>query len=129
MGDWYIRSERRAAGDAQRAALRERYGTANPRLLAALALMEEHVEEPIGGDRLAREAGVSRRQLERLARDQLGATLGEAYMRIRLARAMALMRETALPTIAVAAACGFTSASHFSRSFRRRYGIPPTQAR
>ncbi len=47
--------------------------------------MEEHVEEPIGGDRLAREAGVSRRQLERLARDQLGATLGEAYMRIRLA--------------------------------------------
>ncbi|MEI9851485.1 MAG: helix-turn-helix domain-containing protein [Sphingomonas sp.] len=38
-------------------------------------------------------------------------------------RAMALMRETALPTIAVAAACGFTSASHFSRSFRRRYGI------
>lgn len=129
VGDWYIRTQVREGGGTQRMALRDRYGTTNERLLTALALMESHVEEPLHRDTLAARAGVSTRQLERLSAVHLGATLGETYLRIRLARALALLRESGMATGAVAAACGFASQSHFSRAFRRRYGMPPSAAR
>ena len=88
--------------------------------------MEETVEEPSSRDTLARIAGVSVRQLERLFRNYLGATVRESYMRIRLEKADQLLRTTALSVTQVALACGFQSASHFSRSFRDRYGKPPS---
>lgn len=129
VGEWYIRANPRDGDAAQRAALKERYGVSNERLLAALALMESQVENPIKRPELARRSGVSVRQLERLARDQLGETLSRTYLKIRLDRASALLRETGLSMTTISTACGFASASHFSRSFRLRHGRPPTAAR
>jgi transcriptional regulator GlxA family with amidase domain len=129
VGEWYIRANPRDGDAAQRAALRDRYGVSNERLLVALALMESQVEDPIGRQELARRSGVSVRQLGRLARDQLGETLSRTYLKIRLDRASALLRETGLSMTVISTACGFASVSHFSRSFRLRYGQPPTATR
>ncbi len=125
VSDWFIRSEQRGADEPQRLSLRERYGVNSPHLLKTLAHMEAHVEEPASRDELARLAKISVRQLERLFRDGLGATIGESYMTIRLAQAEQLLRATSLSVTEVALACGFRSLSHFSRRFLQHYGRSP----
>lgn len=129
VGDWYVQTHLREAGATQRMSLRERFNVGNARVLSALALMEANPEETLDRTLLARRAGVSVRQLERLFASHLGATIASSYLNIRLARAMTLLKETGLPTADVAAACGFVSTSHFSRAFKRRYGSPPSNLR
>lgn len=48
-----------------------------------------------------------------------------ALREARLLHAARLLEATELPVERVAAASGFTSAFHFSRVFRQRYGTPP----
>lgn len=129
VSEWFLQTETRLGSGPQRMSLRERYGVASPRLLTALAYMEMHLEEPVSRDELASAAGVSVRQLERLFADHLGTTIGDHYLRLRLKRAQSLLRETTLPVIEVAVACGFVSASHFSRAYKSRYGRSPKAER
>jgi len=126
VSDWFIRSGTRAPSQPQRAGLRDRYGTANERVLRALALMEDQVEDPASREAIARVSGVGVRQLERLFRAHLGHGIGATYLRIRLDRAEQLLRSTSLTATMVAVASGFASASDFSRAFRRRFGRSPS---
>jgi transcriptional regulator GlxA family with amidase domain len=129
VGDWFIHPEARAADQPQRASLRERYGVANDRVLKVLSRMEASVEEPETRAALARIAGVSLRQLERLFVTHVGESLNDCYRRIRLDQAAQLLRKTGLSATSVAIACGFRSSSHFSRAYKARYGISPAQGR
>lgn len=126
VGEWFIQPESREAHISQRARLADRYGTSNARLLPMLAAMEDAVEEPLARDILAVRAGISLRQLERLCLAHLGSSIAETYLAIRLDRAAELLRSTGLNVTEVAMACGFRSAAHFSRRFRRRFGKPPS---
>jgi len=126
VSDWFIRSEPRRADRPQRLSLRERYAIGNDPVLKALAHMEATVEDTAPREALAQYADVSVRQLERLFRQHLGRTIGDAYLAIRLDQAEQLLRTTALPVTEVALACGFRSASHFSRRFRQRFGRSPS---
>lgn len=129
VGEWFIRAEPRRAEDAQRSDPATRHGTANRRLLAMLAAMERAIEEPLSREALATRAGVSLRQLERLCHAELGAGVGEVYLALRLERALELLRSTGLSVTEVAIACGFRSAAHFSRRFKRRHGRTPVSLR
>ena len=129
VSDWFIRTDYRAADQPQRASLRERYGIANDRVLKVLARMEATVEEPETRAQLARVAGVSLRQLERLFAAHVGESVNEHYRRIRLEQATQLLRKTGLSVTSVAIACGFMSSSHFSRAFKALYGYSATHAR
>jgi transcriptional regulator GlxA family with amidase domain len=129
VGDWFIHPQSRAADQPQRASLRERYGVANDRVLKVLARMESTVEEPEPRTALARVAGVSLRQLERLFAAHVGESLNDCYRRIRLDQAAQLLRKTGLSVTSVAIACGFRSSSHFSRAFKARYGASPVRDR
>ena len=44
---------------------------------------------------------------------------------LRLARGRALLAETDMKVTEVAVACGDASSSHFSKSFRKKYGVSP----
>ncbi|WP_235536398.1 MULTISPECIES: GlxA family transcriptional regulator [unclassified Sphingomonas] len=127
VSDWFIRNEARTADQPQRLSLRERFGVGNDRVLKALAWMEAHVEEPASRDDLARIAGVSVRQLERLFQLHLSDKVATTYLAIRLAKAEQLLRSTSLSVTGVALSCGFKTASHFSRSFSAAFGRPPSQ--
>jgi transcriptional regulator GlxA family with amidase domain len=129
VGEWYIRTQAREGGGSQRLSIRERYGVSQKHLLKALALMEANVGEPLSRDEIARDVGMSLRQLERLFTAHIGRTIGEEYLRIRLVDSLRLLNETSMSRIEVAIACGFVSPSHFSRSFRNQFGITPTEAR
>ena len=129
VSEWFLHTEVRSGSGPQRMTLRERFGTGNARLLKALERMEARLEEPASRAELAAAAGVSVRQLERLFAAHLRSSVGQHYRRIRLDRARLLLRQTAMPILEVAVACGFASPSHFSRAYRRRFGQAPRTAR
>jgi transcriptional regulator GlxA family with amidase domain len=129
VSEQFIHGQIRDHDDPQRMQLRTRIGVAHPKLLAAVATMEENVETPRSAAALARQARVSPRQLERLFRKYLGCTPTQYYLEVRLARARQLLTQTSQSILAVALACGFVSASHFSKCFRAHYGFTPREAR
>jgi transcriptional regulator GlxA family with amidase domain len=129
VSDWFLQTEIRAGSGPQRMALRQRFNVSNERLLRALGDMESHLQEPASRGELASRAGVSVRQLERLFSSHLGSTMRAHYLQTRLDRARILLRETAMPVIAVAVATGFASPSHFTRSYRQAFGVSPRQER
>jgi transcriptional regulator GlxA family with amidase domain len=50
-------------------------------------------------------------------------------VRLRLERAKSLLEQTTMPIVEVAVACGFVSASHFSKMYRSVLGVAPTRSR
>ena len=106
-----------------------RYGTDDPRLLAAIRLMEEQVEDPVRAPQLAKASGVSLRQLERLFHSATGQRLMGFYLNLRLERAQNLLNYSAMTIQEIAVATGFSSLPEFSRAFRRMHGLAPSQFR
>jgi transcriptional regulator GlxA family with amidase domain len=129
VGDWFLHTHIREGMGPQRMDLRLRLGIADEKLLRVLRRMEESIEAPQARTELARLAGVSVRQLERLFRRHLGHGIHKQYSSMRLERARQLLRETTLPVLDVAIATGFTSSSQFARAYRRSFGEPPSRTR
>jgi CheY-like chemotaxis protein len=80
-----------------------------------------------GGDWLADEVGLSRRQLERRLESILGESPAALIRRLRLERASQLLRARAGTVSEVAYSVGFTSPAYFARAFRKAYGESPTE--
>ncbi len=119
----------RSATDRQRLPLRARLGLQNTRLLAIIELMEANIAEPLSLIEIARFARLSRRQIERLFRRNLGRSPARYYLEVRLDRAQSLLVQSDAPIVEIAVACGFVSASHFSKCYRELYGRSPQQER
>jgi AraC family carnitine catabolism transcriptional activator len=129
VSEWFIRTELRPADKSQRLSLRERVGINSDPVLKVLAEMEANLDEPVRVQALAALAGLSLRQLQRLFSAHLHETVGECYMRVRLEKAVELLRKTGMSVTAVGVACGFQSSSHFSRAYKARFGRPPIAER
>jgi AraC family carnitine catabolism transcriptional activator len=112
-----------------RVPLAERYGTSDRRVLAIIAAMEVHMEEPLPAAALARLGGVSERQMARLFRQKLGVRPMGLYQHLRLERAERLLNYTTMSVRDAAVATGFASLAQFSRAFRARFGRPPSAHR
>ncbi|MEM1317582.1 MAG: GlxA family transcriptional regulator [Pseudomonadota bacterium] len=119
----------RGPHDRQRLPLRARLGVQNVRILSIIEMMEANLSEPLTLLEIADYAGLSRRQIERLFRQNMGRSPARYYLEIRLDRARHLLLQSTLPVIEVAVACGFVSASHFSKCYRELYGRSPQQER
>ena len=78
---------------------------------------------------LARTSGLSTRQLERLFRKYLGRSPARYYLELRLNKARLLLLQTNMSVIDVALACGFVSASHFSKCYREFFAKTPREER
>lgn len=129
VSDWYLHTAVSEPSAPQRASAAERHGTHHPALLAALEKMEATIEVPLPRAAIARAAGVSARQLDRLFRSDLGTSFGAAYRRLRLQHALHLLRQSPLSLSQIAYATGFSSPSHFSRTFRTEHGVTPGMVR
>lgn len=106
-----------------------RYGIEDRRLVAAIRLMEEHVEDKLTLKDVARTIEISDRQLERLFHRHLRMTPVAFYRQLRLERAHRLLAYSRLSVRDVALATGFATLAEFSRAFKSRYGRPPSHAR
>ena len=129
VSDQFIHDRIREPTDRQRMELRSRLGVSHPKLLAVVKTMEDNLEEPLAQTDIARMTNLSTRQLERLFRKYLNTTPTRYYLNLRLARARHLLRQTSMSILSVALACGFVSASHFSKCYRECYGRTPRAER
>ncbi|WP_170480759.1 GlxA family transcriptional regulator [Ruegeria arenilitoris] len=98
-------------------------------LKSAIQVMEANLEDTISLPEICKRAGVSHRQLNRLFATYIKKTPALYYRDIRLDRARGLVTQTELPIAEIAMASGFDSQVHFSRSYKERFGLPPSHDR
>ncbi|RWD50781.1 MAG: GlxA family transcriptional regulator [Mesorhizobium sp.] len=119
----------RSAGDRQRLPLHSRVQLNHQAVIKVIEAMEANLTEPLPLDEIVGFAGLSRRQIERLFRRELGCSPSRYYLDLRLEKAHLLLISSRLPIVEIAMACGFVSASHFSKAYRDAYGCAPHQSR
>ncbi|AVO36442.1 GlxA family transcriptional regulator [Pukyongiella litopenaei] len=129
VADQLIYSSIRTDQDTQRLSVPTRIGVRHPKLSQVIQMMEANIEEPISPSILAKEVGMSTRQLERLFRRYLNRSPKRYYMELRLQKARNLLMQTDMSVINVALACGFASPSHFSKCYRAHYDTTPYRER
>lgn len=129
VADQMVYNAVREATAAQKVSLQSRNGMRNHHLAAAITRMGEQLENPVSPSAIAREIGISTRQLERLFGKYLNASPKKYYMDMRLERARHLLVQTEMSVMDVAMACGFESSGHFSRVYRTAFGCTPMMQR
>ncbi len=129
VADQLIYSSIRTDQDTQRLSVPTRIGVRHPKLSLVIQMMESNIEEPISPAILAKDVGMSTRQLERLFRRYLNRSPKRYYMELRLQKARNLLMQTDMSVINVALACGFASPSHFSKCYRSHYNTTPYRER
>jgi transcriptional regulator GlxA family with amidase domain len=129
VADQLIYSSIRTDQDTQRLSVPTRIGVRHPKLSQVIQIMEKNIEEPISPSVLAKDVGMSTRQLERLFRRYLNRSPKRYYMELRLQKARNLLMQTDMSVINVALACGFASPSHFSKCYRAHYNTTPYRER
>lgn len=99
----------------------------------AADLIRQHIEAHCGTalnlQDLAAEAGLSARQLQRRFKASTGMTVFEYRNHRRMQIAGHMLREQGMPIKEVAYDLGFSSPYHFSREFKNRMGLPPSEYR
>jgi len=114
----------RLAGTAPkpRSASDEQDDSANQRVAAFLAGLDESCDRPWTLDAMAAACGVGRTRFGQLVRRQTGDTPILALNRARIARAEKLLVETNRSITSIAHECGFSSSQYFARLFREYVG-------
>jgi AraC-like DNA-binding protein len=114
------------------AALAQTRGVRAARLVAVKAAIAARLSDPaLSADMLAAQQGVTARYVRRLFEGE-GLSLSEFVVGRRLARAHQMLCDAgclAMTISAIAFACGFGDLSYFNRTFRRRYGMTPSDVR
>ncbi len=93
----------------------------------AIDYIVRNLAAPLTLDEVAAVAAFSPFHFHRIFRGLLGETLNQFVKRQRLERALFLMSHAPGRSLTdIALDCGFSSSSDFSRSFKARYGVPPS---
>lgn len=129
VSDWFLHTGVVPAEGSQRGAAAERFGTHHPALLKVMEAMESAVENPKSRRTMAQIAGVSPRHLDRLFIAAFNRSFSRVYADIRLDHARRLLEQSPLSISETGLATGFSSPSHFTRSYTARFGHSPRQAR
>ncbi|MDA7965572.1 GlxA family transcriptional regulator [Ruegeria sp.] len=129
VADQMVYNAVRDGSASQRVSLQARNGMRNKRVVAAVQMMADSIEDPPSPSDIASRVGISTRQLERLFGKHLQKTPKQYFMDMRLERARYLLLQTEASITEVAHACGFVSSGHFSRVYRTSFGILPERQR
>lgn len=129
VADLLVHERIRDVHDRQRVPLWQRLGSSQSKLSAAVMIMEANIEEPLRLTEVAAHADLSPRQLERLFQEHLDCTPAQYYMELRLLAVRERLLHSDSPISEVAIQCGFHSAAHVSRRYRRMFGVPPSEDR
>lgn len=116
----------------ERRELASQRGLREARLRAILAKIEGGFADPaISARGIGAELGLSERYVQDIL-ERSGMSLTERVLELRLQKAIAMLSDTRCTGMRVsdiALAAGFSDISYFNRSFRRRFGVPPTHVR
>jgi len=127
VADQMVYTAPRAEDHAQRVSVAGGAGVRNSKLLLAIDIMRSNLEDPIPPGEIARVVGLSTRQLERLFAKYIGSSPKRYYLGLRLERSRTLLAQTAMSLTEICVACGFKAPSHFSKTYRKVYGVAPSR--
>jgi LacI family transcriptional regulator len=94
-------------------------------LAKALRYIREHAFEPLSVTNLAAISGLARRSLEERFTRYLDRSPLEEITRLRIEKAIHLLRNSRLDMDTIAEQCGLTTANYMSETFRKKTGLTP----
>ena len=103
--------------------------TASHRVQKALRWFDDHLEQDPSLDDVARATGTSSAHLRRHFHEVMQASPKKIFDQLRFQRALQLMADSGTKLSVVSEACGFESASSFSRAFKHKFGVSPQKWR
>lgn len=99
------------------------------RILTVLRHIQANLDREIGVDELARLACFSQAHFHRFFKGMLDESLGEHVRRLRLERSALRLLVTEQSVTNLALDAGYDTPEAYSRSFRRMFGVPPSDYR
>jgi AraC family transcriptional regulator len=97
------------------------------RVNRAIDHIVRNLDSPLRLEDVAKVAHFSQFHFHRVFRSLIGETLNDFVKRLRLERALHLMAHGSKRSLTeIALDSGFSSSSDFSRSFKQRFGVPPS---
>lgn len=99
------------------------------RVQHVLNTIAEDLARPVSVEELARNVSLSSSRLAHLFRQEIGDSIGNVALAMRLRKAASLLEFTDRPVGRIASDVGFSSPYYFSRQFKVRFGVPPTTFR
>jgi AraC-like DNA-binding protein len=94
-------------------------------LAAALAYIDDHLDQPLRVPDLAARAGLSPFQFDQRLRALFGVSAGQYLARLRIGRACDRLRRADAPLGELALECGYADQAAFTRQFRKSVGLTP----
>jgi transcriptional regulator GlxA family with amidase domain len=129
IADQMLHHPIRPASAPQRRTMGRGMDTLVPMVREAITLIEKHIAEPLTVPAISAELGVSQRQLERQFKQNIGCTVVQFGLLLRLQHARVLLISTDLSVREIAAASGFNTLSHFAYSFGKCFDRRPSDYR
>ena len=99
------------------------------RLTRLLRHLNEHFRDEIDWESLAEKFEIPLRTLSRKIADVTGMPPNSYLLRVRLCRAMRMLKETDKTVTEIAFACGFNDSNYFTSRFHREIGTTPLKYR
>lgn len=96
---------------------------------AAIDYMNEHIDQPISLQDIARAGNRSPSHVARMFRTELGQPPHRYLITLRLERARRLLEKTNISIAEIAFDCGFAHQEHLTRLFRREFSSTPAAYR
>src|SRR5262245_40475030 len=103
--------------------------TYRQRILRVQLFIEDHLDEELTLDRLARIAHFSRYHFHRIFKALVGEPVNEHVRRLRLEAAAVVLKTTDRGVLEIALAAGYDTHESFTRAFRQMFGVSPSQFR
>jgi AraC-like DNA-binding protein len=91
----------------------------------ALRYAEEHLSEPLVLSALAKQASMSRSKFISVFKNHTGLSVAEYVRRLRIEKALNLVKNSTVPLGEIAALVGYRKHSNFSQVFKNCYGVTP----
>ena len=89
--------------------------------------IEEHFDKDISLDDVSRVVNISPYYFSKVFKEESGLNFIEYLTNIRIDKAKELLDSTSLSIKEICVSCGYTDPNYFSRSFKKKVGVTPTE--
>jgi AraC-like DNA-binding protein len=97
-------------------------------LKKAIGVVEDNMSDPsFNVEKMAREMGMSRANMHRKIKAVTGFSPSELIRTIRLRKAAPMILNQVNSVSQISIAVGFEDHSYFSKSFKKQFGVPPSE--
>lgn len=95
----------------------------------AVTYIERNYQRELTVEEIADACRLNRSYFSKLFKENMGCPPQEFLIRLRLSKAMEMMKSSNASIGDISAACGYPNQFHFSRAFKKRYGLSPREWR